>query len=115
MINAGAGVDVDPAMGDYLIMTAQQNLPPSGKLGVMLDVESKPPEVSGFGHASGAEEAGVKKGDVILSIDNRRISSYSDIRLALMDKAVGEYVTVEVQRDSLILGSMRHRMDVELR
>ena len=115
VINAGAGTDVEPSMGDYLIMTEPQNLPPSGKLGVMLDVQSEPPEVSGFGHDSGAEQAGVKKGDVILSIDNQRIKTYSDIRLALMDKTVGEYVTIEVQRDSLILGSMRHRMDVELR
>ncbi|MGD8588544.1 MAG: ChaN family lipoprotein [Chromatiales bacterium] len=115
VINAGAGTDVDPAIGDYLIMTQQQNLPPAGKLGVMLDVDSKPPEVSGFGHASGAEEAGVKKGDVILRIDNRKINSYTDIKLALMDKAVGEYVTIEVQRDALILGPTKHRMDVELR
>jgi uncharacterized iron-regulated protein len=115
VINAGAGTDVNPAMGDYLIMTKPQDLPPSGKLGVILDVQSKPPEISGFGHASGAEEAGVKKGDVILSIDNRKIGSYADIRLALIDKAVGEYVTIEVERDALILGPTRYRMDVELR
>jgi uncharacterized iron-regulated protein len=115
VINAGAGTDVEPSMGDYLIMTQQHELPPSGKLGVMLDVESSPPQVSGFGHASGAEEAGVKKGDVILSIDNRKIKSYADVRLALMDKTVGEYVTIEVERDALILGPTRHRMDVELR
>jgi hypothetical protein len=32
-----------------------------------------------------------------------------------MDKAVGEYVTIEVERDALILGPTKHRMDVELR
>jgi uncharacterized iron-regulated protein len=115
VINASGGTNVDPTMGDFLIMTQQQNLPPSGKLGVILDVENKPPEVSGFGHASGAKEAGVKKGDVILSIDNQKINGYADIKLALMDKAVGEYVTIEVERDALILGPTKHRMDVELR
>ena len=115
VINASAGSDVEPTMGDYLIMTEQQHLPTSGKLGVILDTETTPPEVSGFGHASGAEEAGVKKGDVILSIDNQKIQSYSDIRLALMDKTVGEHVNIEVERDTLILGTTRHRMDVELR
>jgi uncharacterized iron-regulated protein len=115
VINAGAGTEVDPAMGDYLVMTQRQELPPSGKLGVILDTETEPPEISGFGHASGAKEAGVKKGDVILRIDNRKISSYSDVRLALMDKTVGESVMLEVERDALILGPMRHRMQVELR
>ncbi len=115
VINAGAGTDVDPAMGDYLIMTQRQHLPPSGKLGVLLDTENKPPEVTGFSHESGAEHAGVKKGDIILLIDNQQISSYSDIRLALIDKTVGESVTIEVERDALIMGPMRHRMEVELK
>jgi len=115
VLNAGPGTDVEPNMGDYLIMTEPQHLPPSGKLGVILDTKSEPPEISDFSHASGAEEAGVKKGDVILSIDNQKVNSYSDIRLALMDKTAGEFVTLEVERDTLILGTMRHRMDVELR
>ena len=115
VINAGIGTEVDATIGDYLIMTEQQQLPPSGKLGVLLDTDNKPPQISGFGHESGAEEAGVKKGDVILRIDDRKITSYSDIRLALMDKTVGDNVTIEVERNALIFGPMRHRMEVKLR
>jgi uncharacterized iron-regulated protein len=115
VINAGVGAEVDPAMGDYLIMTQPQQLPPTGKLGVMLDTENTPPEITGFSQESGAELAGVKKGDVILLIDNQKIRSYSDIRLALLDKTVGDSVTIEVERDGLILGPMRHRMKVELK
>ncbi len=115
VINARVGSEVDPEMGDYLIMTKRQDLPASGKLGVYLDTEDSPPEISGFSNVSGAEEAGVKKGDVILSINDRRISTYTDIRLALMDTQVGEKVTIKVQRDGIILGPMTHRMEVELK
>ncbi len=115
VINARPGSAVDPEMGDYLIMSARNGLPPAGKLGVFLDTEGSPPEISGFSHESGAEEAGVKEGDTIYSIDDRKITSYSDVRLALMDKQVGEKVTIEVVRDALLLGPLRHRMEVELK
>ncbi|MEN8166554.1 MAG: ChaN family lipoprotein [Pseudomonadota bacterium] len=115
VINARSGSTVDPEMGDFLIMTRRNGLPPSGKLGVFLNTEGSPPEVSGFSHESGAEEAGVKEGDTIFSIDDRKITSYTDVRLALMDRQVGEKVTIEVVRDALILGPLRHRMEVELK
>lgn len=115
VINARMGTEVDPDMGDYLIITKRNKLPPSGKLGVFLDTEDSPPEISGFSQTSGAQEAGVKEGDTLLKIDDLRISNYTDVRLALMDKQVGEKVTIEVERDALILGPLRHRMEVELR
>ncbi len=115
VINAKPGTQVDPEMGDYLIMPKEIDLPPSGKLGVFLDTEESPPEISGFSHTSGAEEAGVKEGDIILKINDQKISSYTDVRLALMDRQVGEKVTIEVERDALLLGPLRHRMEVELR
>lgn len=115
VINAVPGSKIDPDMGDFLVMTKSQELPPTGKLGVFLDTEESPPAISGFSHQSGAEEAGVKKGDALLSIDDQPISTYTDIRLALMDKRVGDKVTIEVKRDAMIWGPMRHRMEVELR
>ena len=102
-------------MGDYLIMPKRIELPPSGKLGVFLDTEESPPEISGFSQTSGAAEAGVKEGDIILKIDDLKITSYTDIRLALMDRQVGDKVTIVVERDALILGTMRHLMEVELK
>jgi S1-C subfamily serine protease len=115
VINARPGTEIDPDMGDYLIMPKRIELPPSGKLGVFLDTEESPPEISGFSQTSGAAEAGVKEGDIILKIDDQKITSYTDIRLALMDRQVGDKVTIVVERDALILGPMRHLMEVELK
>jgi uncharacterized iron-regulated protein len=115
VINAVRGSEIDPGMGDFLIMTKPQELPPTGKLGVFLDTDETPPEISGFSHESGAKEVGVKEGDTLLKIDDQPIHNYTDIRLALMDKQVGDKVTIEVRRDGLIWGPLRHRMEVELR
>ena len=71
--------------------------------------------VTGFTQNSGAEEAGIKKGDSIRRIDEQSISSYADIRIALLDKTAGERVKVEVEREALLLGTMSHYIDVELR
>jgi len=115
VINASPGSEVDAAMGDYLIMTQDQKLPPAGKLGAFLDTAGSPPKVTGFSRNSGAEEAGIEKGDTILRIDEKPISSYADIRIALLDKQAGQHVKVEVERKTLILGTMDHSIDVVLR
>lgn len=115
VINARNGSGIDSKMGDYLIMTGDKALPPSGKLGVFLDTKESPPTVTGFVKQSGAKTAGVKEGDSILRIDNKAVESYTDIRIALMDKTVGEHVTVKVERDVMVLGSMVYDIEVELK
>jgi S1-C subfamily serine protease len=106
--------ELDPEVADYLVMASEQELPRAGKLGVLLDLDETPPSVKGFGESSGAAEAGVKRGDKLLSIDGSSISSYADIRIALLDKAVGDTVEVEVERKRLFLGIRRKKITVTL-
>ena len=115
VINARPGTEVEQDIGDYLVMPKRIELPPTGKLGVYLDTDESPPKITGFSQDSGAEEAGVKEGDVLLKIDDKKIANYTDVRLLLMDRQVGEKITIEVKREQLILGSLRHRMEVELK
>lgn len=47
---------------------------------------------------SPAAKAGVKVGDILLSVDGKDVNSSADVRLALRDKKDGDSVRLEVQR-----------------
>ena len=47
---------------------------------------------------SPAEKAGIKVGDIVLSVDGKDVKSSSDLRAALSDKKEGESVRLEVLR-----------------
>jgi S1-C subfamily serine protease len=97
-------VDLDPDRGDFLLFPERVELPRTGLLGVFLDDGREGVRVRGFADDSPAEQAGLKKGDLILKIAGSDIDSYSDIRFVLMDRAPGDEVPVEVMRASLFLG-----------
>jgi uncharacterized iron-regulated protein len=115
VINVNTVPELNPELSDYLILADQQALPPSGKLGVFLDVESSPPSVKGFTENSGAAEAGIKEKDLLVSVDDQPIQSYADLRIALMDRAVGDVVQLAVKRERLILGTIVETYPVTLR
>jgi serine protease Do len=48
---------------------------------------------------SPAEEAGFKRGDVVLSVDDHRVKSPTELQLLIADMPVGEKVKVKVLRD----------------
>lgn len=114
ILNVNQTAELSPSMADYLIVAGESALAPAGKLGVFLDLGDIRPRVSGFDEESGAAKAGVKSGDRLLAIDGARISSYADIRIALMDKAVGETVMLEVERDNIFLGTTQETFTVKL-
>jgi predicted metalloprotease with PDZ domain len=47
---------------------------------------------------SPADKAGMKVGDIVLSVDGRDVKSSLDLRLALADKKPGETIRIDVQR-----------------
>ena len=114
ILNVNQAGELDQDVADYLVVAPRNELPPAGKLGVFLDLKASPPEVSGFDETSGAAKAGVKSGDKVIAIDGTPINSYSDIRIALMDKTVGDTVTVEVERERVLLDTLRKTFTVTL-
>jgi Do/DeqQ family serine protease len=48
---------------------------------------------------SGAEKAGVKKGDIIVEIDDRAINGFSDLNAAIVTKRPNDVVRVGINRD----------------
>ncbi|MBV8324764.1 trypsin-like peptidase domain-containing protein [Chryseobacterium sp.] len=55
--------------------------------------------VTGFGDNSGAEDAGLKKGDVITKIDNYDISDFADLSMSIGSKRPGDKVQVTYSRN----------------
>jgi uncharacterized iron-regulated protein len=106
----------DPALADFLLYPRSVDLPKTGLLGVMLDVESDGEGIGiqGFAENSGAAAAGVKPGDRIVKIGDEAIDAYADVRIALMDSRPGETLPVEVLRKPFVGSAKRLRFDVEL-
>jgi uncharacterized iron-regulated protein len=114
ILNVNQIGELNSKVAEYLVVAAGKELPPAGKLGVFLDLEVSPPRVSGFDETAAAAIAGVKPGDRLIAIDDSPIQSYADIRIALMDKAVGETVEVEVERERLLFGVLHKTFTVTL-
>ena len=68
-------------------------------LGVVISNTAKVPTVEDVQPGGGAEEAGLKKGDVILRIEGKEIKSMKDVVEAIQKRKAGEVVKVVVERN----------------
>jgi serine protease Do len=59
--------------------------------------------VSSVSEGSPADKAGVKRGDVLIEIDGRRVESVEDAREAMAARMVGEHVPVTVSREGRLM------------
>ena len=55
--------------------------------------------VTGFGDNSGAEDAGLKTGDIITKIDNTMVTDFADLSIAIGSKRPGDKVAVTYTRN----------------
>jgi len=106
----------DPKIADFLLYPQPVPLPASGLLGVLLDIDAEGEGIGiqGFAENSGAEAAGMQKGDRILEVGGDPIASYSDIRIALLGRKPGERLLVVVSRERLMGEDERLTFEVEL-
>ncbi len=96
----GAAEEMAPEDGDYLLRSEPVELPPGGKLGVLLDTDGGRVVVSDFSQDSAAKDAGILQQDQIVMLDGEFIASFADLKLILMDKRPGDVVAVTVERAS---------------
>ncbi|MEA3276973.1 MAG: ChaN family lipoprotein [Pseudomonadota bacterium] len=108
--------ELAPTLADFLLYPRRVELPASGLLGVMLDVDSEGEgiAVKDFVDTSGARVAGMEQGDRIVKVGEDSIGSYSDIRIALLGSRPGQKLPVEVLRKKLIGEDERLTFEVEL-
>lgn len=77
-----------------------REIPASGgaALGVVLNAKSKALEVEEVNEKSGAKEAGLQKGDVILAIEGKKVSKLEEIAEILKDRKEGSNVKLTYRR-----------------
>ncbi len=96
----GESKEIGREEGDFLLVSNRLELPPGGKLGVMLDTRENRVVVTGFSDDSAARDAGILKQDQIVKLEGEFLKSFADLKLILMDKRPGDAVTVTVERAS---------------
>ena len=98
-------VDETPSakQADYLLFSAESELPPAGLIGIGMEQTDAGVKVSAVSPQSAASKAGLKKGDIILALDQDVIKTTSDVSLWRLDKKPGESVKVKLRRNKQIL------------
>lgn len=68
-------------------------------LGVVTDGDEKGVEIQSVSKESAAEKAGLKKGDIITKIDNKKIETTDDVTAAVRAHKPGEKISITYLRD----------------
>ena len=78
-----------------------REIPASGgaALGVVLSAKSKSLEIEQVNEKSGAKDAGLQKGDVILTIEGKKVKKLAEIGELLKDRKAGTSVKMTYRRD----------------
>lgn len=92
----------DRDIADYVLFPEPQAPPVSARLGVIL---KKGAVIADFTPGSPALKAGLHKGDRIISIDDWKVASVPDAKIALFDKVPGQTVSVKAVRKRFLIGS----------
>jgi len=99
---------------DFLLAERDIELPPPGRMGMMLAGDGDGVAIREVSPAGPAASAGFRSGDRILSIAGEPIGGMEDVRLALLDRAPGDRVWVEVGRGRVSAGDYRQGRSLTL-
>jgi aminopeptidase N len=94
----GIPEEVDADVGNFILFPEPLSLPASPRLGILLQEDEGKIRVKDLLPGSVAAQAGIEEDDAIISVDDWKIESIEDVKIALFDKKVGETVTVKVLR-----------------
>jgi len=106
-------VDVRPGVSDFLLYPEDAKLPPKGHMGIILADDEKA-VVAKVVPGSPAEQAGMKKDDVILSLNGVSTEKLADLRIFLVDKKPGEQLDVVIRRKGFFFGESEISFKMEL-
>ena len=104
----------DQDIGNFVTFPGDMEPPFSAKLGVMLQEKDGRVTIKEFSPESAAEKAGMKKGDAIILVDDWKVDTSDDVRIALYDKRPFDNVRVVALRNRFLLGPKELEFTVPL-
>ena len=93
------GEPLERGLADYIVFPSEVQAPEDAKIGIMLDSSEGLLTVAGFTPESGAEKAGMEKGDIVLAVDGQKVENIDDLRIFLATRHVGDVIRIKVRRD----------------
>jgi uncharacterized iron-regulated protein len=106
--------DIEHNIADFVLYPPPSLPPESPKLMVMLKEEDGNVKISAFVPESISQKAGLKKDDIILSLDETTMAGIDDIKIFLLYKKKGDKVTVKVSRKIFLFGSVVKEFELTL-
>ncbi|MDD5759436.1 MAG: ChaN family lipoprotein [Desulfobulbaceae bacterium] len=110
------GTAIAPSEADYVVFMPPSSLPQAALLGIVMNQpkEKEPVVIEEVVASSPAAKAGLKNGDSVLSVDGKPVAGAEDIKIILLDKKIGETVTVRIKRQRPIFADQELTFDVTL-
>ena len=90
--------ELEKGIADYIVFPRNIEGPKPVRMMVLLKEEKGQVRIAGFPENSISQKAGLKEGDIILSIGDTLISSIDDVKIYLLEKHNGEKITVKILR-----------------
>lgn len=106
---------VSKDIADYLVLSVEQSLPPTGLIGAFLETEGKLLTIEGFSNNSAVKDAGLKKGTVIIGVDDKQVENFSDFKFAIMSKKPGDTIDLHYLDNAEAGKKDRKSVSIELR
>jgi uncharacterized iron-regulated protein len=85
---------VEEDIADFMVLSTPQMLEPAGLIGAFLQTEGKLLVIKEFSENSAAKDAGMPEGSVIVAVDTNKVESFSDFKLAVLDKKPGDIIEI---------------------
>lgn len=104
----------DPDAADFVVLSPLQELPPPALLGAFLEPGADGLYIMGLSEDGAIGKAGIEKGDVLLTVAGRPMTSFSAVKVALMDHLPGDTVEVRYRSTNWIGNAKERTIEVTL-
>ncbi len=107
-------VEIEPGIADYLVYPQQLDGYSAPRIMASLKESGGRVSIEDFLEGSAAKKAGIKSGDVLLSLDSVPVETVDDVKIALFYKKKEDVVRFRVQRTRFLLGETELEFEVKL-
>ncbi|NOY64434.1 MAG: PDZ domain-containing protein, partial [Nitrospirae bacterium] len=106
--------DIKRGLADYVLFPEFVPAPEPPRLGVIVNETEEGVEIEKVIKGTPAYKAGIKKGDVLISMDDRPIKGLDDLKIFLLNKNRGDKVRATLRRSIFIFGTEDITVDLTL-